>query len=313
MLTRDQTRAPAARPPAVPGERRRPIAFVALAVVLAAGFSRPLYHLIRYALHSDLFSYVLLIPFISLYLIWPKRSALVAPSRPAWRPALLPLLGGLGLLTGYTMALRSGWRPKTDDYLAVMTLSFLSILLSGSFIILGSDALRAIAFPVAFLFFMAPFPSAVLNWIESFFQHASADAAYALLTLTGMPVLKQGTELQMPGFSMRVATECSGIHSTLVLFITSLLAGQLLLRTAWARTVLPLAVIPLAILRNGLRIFTLGELCVNVDPRWIDSALHHRGGPLWFALSLVPFFLLLWLLRKSERRTHPPQTVESKT
>src|SRR5262249_56535760 len=35
----------------------------------------------------------------------------------------------------------------------------------------------------------------------------------------------QGLVFDLPGFSLEVAPECSGIHSTLVLFITSLLAG----------------------------------------------------------------------------------------
>jgi len=37
----------------------------------------------------------------------------------------------------------------------------------------------------------------------------------------------------------------------------------------------------------------------------IDSPIHHSGGPLFFVLSLVPFFLLLIWLRRSERRGHP--------
>jgi hypothetical protein len=41
-------------------------------------------------------------------------------------------------------------------------------------------------------------------------------------------------------------------------------------------------------------------LTVHQDPSWISSPLHHRGGPIFFALSLIPFFAALWLLRKSE-------------
>ena len=99
-----------------------------------------------------------------------------------------------------------------------------------------------------------------------------------------------------------VAEECSGIHSSLVLFITSLLAGRLLLRTPWRRAVLTLAIIPLAIARNGFRVFTIAELCVHVSPDMINAWIHRRGGPVFFALSLVPFFALLLLLRKSELR-----------
>jgi len=86
-----------------------------------------------------------------------------------------------------------------------------------------------------------------------------------------------------------------------VLFITSVLAGYLFLRSPWKRAVLTLAVIPLAILRNGLRIATLALLCVQIGPHMIDSIIHRKGGPFFFALSLIPFFLLLFWLRSSER------------
>jgi len=33
----------------------------------------------------------------------------------------------------------------------------------------------------------------------------------------------------------------------------------------------------------------------------IHSAIHHEGGPVFFALAMVPFFLLLIFLRRSEQ------------
>ena len=86
-----------------------------------------------------------------------------------------------------------------------------------------------------------------------------------------------------------------------LIFAVSLFAGHFLLRTPSRRTMLALAVVPIALLRNGFRIFTLGELCVNVDRNIIDSAFHHKGGPIFFALSLVPFLALLLWLRKTEK------------
>jgi hypothetical protein len=72
-------------------------------------------------------------------------------------------------------------------------------------------------------------------------------------------------------------------------------------------------VIPLGILRNGFRVFVIGMLCVHVGPRMIDSVIHHRGGPLFFALSLVPLFLLLWWLRRGERRVEATTTAATNT
>src|SRR5258708_1253210 len=48
--------------------------FALFALVLAICFTVPLYGLIRLALHSELYSHILLIPFITLYLIWIRRS-----------------------------------------------------------------------------------------------------------------------------------------------------------------------------------------------------------------------------------------------
>jgi len=134
-----------------------------------------------------------------------------------------------------------------------------------------------------------------------FLQHGSALAAHGFFQMTGATFLREGLIFQLPSITVRVAPECSGIHSSLVLFITSLVAGQLFLRSPWKRTILAVAVIPLALIRNGFRIYVIGELCTHIGPEMIDSPIHHRGGPLFFGLSLIPFFLLLYFLRKSER------------
>jgi exosortase/archaeosortase family protein len=84
--------------------------------------------------------------------------------------------------------------------------------------------------------------------------------------------------------------------------MTSFLAGYLFLRRFWTRAILVSAMIPLAILRNGFRISVIGWLCVHVSPAMINSPIHRRGGPLFFALSLIPFFLLLLFLRKRDIR-----------
>jgi exosortase C (VPDSG-CTERM-specific) len=146
-----------------------------------------------------------------------------------------------------------------------------------------------------------PIPGILMDGIETFLQHGSAAVAHALFSLSGAPFARDGLVFQLPGISLTVAPECSGIHSSLILFITSLLAGHLFLRTPWKRTVLALAVVPLALIRNGARIFTIGELCVHIGPEMINSAIHRHGGPWFFLLSLIPFFFLLLLLQKSDR------------
>jgi len=284
--------------------------FILWMVVLLCIFSLPLWRLARYAAGSDLNSHVLLVPVIVAYLIWLKRHFLAAQfagkksfgdaTRAGRIPGVTFLAFGAGF--GVYYAITAWRRPSAtpEDLLAVAMVSFVCAAISGAFFFFGKRVIASVAFPVFFGFFLVPFPTFLTIWLETFLQHASADAASALFTLSGSSVLRDGLVFRLPGISLEVARECSGIHSTLVLFITSLLAGHLLLRTGWKKGLLALVVIPLGILRNGCRIFTLGYLCVHLDPGIIDSPLHHRGGPIFFVLSLVPFFALLLLLRRSE-------------
>jgi len=283
--------------------RRRMILFAAFIVILSACFARPLYALWQYAVHNDFFSYIPLIPFITLYLIWLKRSELPRQPGVSWRWGAALAAGGAALLIGWACAAHPGWRPHKEDYLTVKTASYLLFAAAGCLVCFGSAISRVIFFPLAFLVFMVPMPSAMLNSVGLFFQQTSAVTASGMLDICGTPVMRNDLVLLLPGdFSLVIAPECSGIHSTMVLLITAVLAGHLFLHSGWKRFLLVVIVVPLAILRNGFRIFVIAELCVHISHEMINSPIHRRGGPVFFALSLIPFFLALLLLRKSEPR-----------
>jgi exosortase C (VPDSG-CTERM-specific) len=215
---------------------------------------------------------------------------------------LIPFVLGLVALVGYGVARANGVAFALDNYLALTIASFVCFILGGALLILGTPIVRALAFPLAFLVLMIPFPTAVTHGIEMFFQHTTSSVSYLFFQLSGTPVLRDETVFQLPGLVIRVAEECSGIRSSLVLFITSLVAGCLFLRSPWKRLILAAAVIPLGIVRNAIRVFTIAMLCLHWDPKAIDSPIHHQGGPLFFLMSLVPFFLLLQWLRRNEPR-----------
>ena len=276
--------------------------------MLLLAFSLPLYELARFAAASDLYSYILLIPFVSGYMVWLERGTLPVFSGPARLPAIVLGLGGLAVLAVYPLARHYCLNWSQDDFLALMMSAFLLLFSGGACWFLGKAIVRELVFPICLLFFLIPLPTFLLNAIELFLQQGSALAAEGFLTLCGATFFRDGLLFKLPTITLQVAPECSGIHSTLVLLITSLVAGKFFLRSPWKRTVLVLAVIPLALLRNGFRVFVLGELCTHFGPEMIDSPIHHQGGPLFFVLSLLPFFLLLIYLRKSESLASAPKT-----
>ncbi|MFO1487471.1 MAG: exosortase/archaeosortase family protein [Verrucomicrobiota bacterium] len=284
---------------------RRGKRFLLFAAALVACFGIPLLALLRFSLHSELYSHVMLIPAISGYLIWTDRRKINTAFESARLPAIFCFAIGISLLLFQTLFLAH--QPAVDeaDRLCVWTLAFLAMLVGGLSWIHGQKVARSVAFPLAFLVFMVPMPRVMEDGLVTFLQHASAETSYRMLTWSGMSVFREGTQFTLPHVSFGVAPECSGIRSTLVLFMTGLLAAYFFLKQKRSQLVLVLMLIPLGILRNSIRIFTLAWLAVKWNPDVLNSDLHHRGGPFFFAVSLLPFFLLIWLLRKLEARQFP--------
>jgi len=270
-------------------------------IVLLGAFAQPLFVLLNYAARSDLYSYILLIPFVSAYLIYLRRDQLPKNYVIDLPVAIAFLVTGVATLAFTWWLDFAGRAPAGNARIILLTLSFLCCLASGGFFFLGRDWMRAAAFPLAYLIFMVPMPDAMADALETASKYASAEVTNVLFHVTRTPFLRGGLIFQLPNITIEVAQECSGIRSSWVLFMTSILAANLFLKTPWRRLALIVVVIPLAILRNGFRILVIGLLCVNVGPQMIHSVIHRRGGPVFFMLSLVPFLLLLWLLRKGER------------
>jgi exosortase C (VPDSG-CTERM-specific) len=285
------------------GERKAPTSankrFVGWGIYLAilcGAFALPLREFTTFAAHSDVHSYVLLIPLVTAYLIYIRWKHLSRELSSAWGFALLLTAAGTGVLLASLHFAELG----QNDHMTLIALSFVCFVIAGTFLFLGSKWARSAMFPLFFLAFMIPLPELAVDALENASKVASAEVANWLFLITGTPFLRSGMDFQLPGITITVAKECSGIRSNLVLVITSLLAANMFLRTTWRRALLVFAVIPLGLLRNGVRILTISLLCVHIGPQMINSVIHRRGGPFFFAASLIPLFFLLWWLRRQE-------------
>jgi exosortase C (VPDSG-CTERM-specific) len=277
---------------------RRFLLFLGYVAIVAVAFALPLQIWATFAMGSDVHSYVLLIPFVTAYLLWIRWFQLPRGYKSSPALAIVPFVAGL-------FALLASWRLQLNpnDYASMVAVSFFCFVIAGAYFILGRRWMRAAAFPMAFLVFMIPLPAAAVDYLEIASQNASAEVSNILFMITETPTLRDGNLFQLPGITIQVAQECSGIRSSLVLFITSLLAAHLFLRTLGHRAVLVASVIPLGLLRNGFRILVVALLCVHIGPHMINSPIHRKGGPIFFAASLVPLFILLWALYRSEQKT----------
>jgi len=279
--------------------RQRIAAWIGWIVIATAAFGQPLVRLMQYAAGSELNSYIPLVPAVTVFLLYLRRTVLdhAYGSSIVGTVALVAISGA-----ALTASALWGARMSVNDGLALMALGYVSLVAAGGFLFLGSRWMASAAFPMAFLAFLVPMPDAIANELEIASMLASADVAAWFLTATGTPLLRDGQVLPLPGIVLEVAQVCRGIRFSWVLFITSLVASHLFLESPWRRIVLVAFVIPLGIVRNGFRILVIGLLCVYIGPHMIDSVIHHQGGPLFFVLSLGPLFLLLWWLRRRDSR-----------
>lgn len=279
----------------------RDICFLVLVVACILLFRDPLALVLAGSLqdqHSQHYSHISLIPFLCLYLLYLRRAAIFAAVE--WNP----LLGAIPMIVGGAISL--GTKEPINQALDSLSPSILSFVMMcwGIFLFCyGIHALRTASLGLSLLIFMVPFPSAVLDAIVGFLQHSSAEATDLLFSVLGVPVLREGFVFSLSDFTIYVAEECSGIRSALALFITGLAAGDLFLRSVWGKMGLVAIVVPLAIVKNAVRIVGLALLANYVDPDFLlDSALHRNGGIPIFLASLAVLFSLVWVLRKLERR-----------
>ena len=275
---------------------KRLIGWCIYLVILCGAFALYLRELTAFAAHNQVHSYILLIPLVTAYLIYIRWKHLSRELSSSWGYALLSAAAGIGALLASQYFIDLG----QNDYVTLIALSFFCFVIAGIFLFLGNKWARSAMFPLFFLAFMIPLPEAAVDLLENASKQASAEVANWLFLISGTPFLRNGTLFQLPGITITVAKECSGIRSSLVLVITSLLAANMFLHTTWRRALLVCAVIPLGLLRNGFRVLVISLLCVHIGPDMINSVIHRRGGPVFFALSLVPLFAMLWLFRRQE-------------
>ena len=268
-----------------------------LLLAAVAWFWQPLVSLFSLTQQQEHYSHIVLIPCLSLYVLYLDRKAIFASRE--WSPWLGSLVIGIGAWC-YWSADATIFAP---DQLS-MTILALVVMCWGIFVsCFGATLCRKVSFGLLFLLFMVPLPSFLLDAIIGFLQRASTEATEVLFSLLGVPVLRQGFVFSLSNFTIHVAPACSGIRSALALFITSIVAGHFFLLSPWGKMGLVAIVIPLAIIKNAFRIVGLALLANYVDPTFItESALHRSGGIPLFIVSLVVLLSLAWLLRRFEKK-----------
>jgi exosortase len=269
--------------------------FTAVAMIVAYTPIRALYSSNK----SEYYSHIALIPLVSIYLIYIKRKEIFAQVNYLFVVGIPVLLLGIALFLGGIL-----WGAPLDknNYASLIAFSIF-IFINGAFILLyGISAYRTALFPLLFLIFIVPIPTALMDNIIYFLQVGSTEFTNLLFLASGTPYIRDGFVFHLPNVSVEVAEQCSGIRSSMAIFIVAILAGYMFLKSYWKIIFLVICAVLIAMLKNGIRILTLSLLGNYVDPRILSSSLHKEGGTPFFILGLLLLAPILFFLRRSEKK-----------
>lgn len=216
-----------------------------------------------------------------------------AGARPFVKPGSLVLTwAGLILsLAVYTFG-------RAFDFISLETAGVYGTGVSMFYSRIGLRSLLHMWFPVGYLSFLIPPPQWLIDQLTGPLKQFVSWAAMSVLSFAGIPVAREGVTIYVSAYRLLVEDACSGMNSLVGLVAVSLIYIYLLrgsnLRYA---TLLLIAIIPIAVLGNILRIMTLILLTYYFGDEVAQGFLHQTAGLFLFAVDLILVFALdkaLW-------------------
>jgi exosortase len=262
--------------------RRSAAAVAAVAVAIVCLYAATLASLARHWAGDDDFSHGFFVIPLAAYFLWERRKALLeAPVRPS--------LAGLVLVAASLLVFIAG-RFGAELYLT--RVSLIGVLAGSVLFMAGWKQLRIAAFPLAFLLLMVPLPSIIFNQITFPLQGIAARAGEAVIAAAGVPVLREGNILHVPGRALEVAEACSGIRSLMSLLMLAIVLGYFTERRTGARIAIALAAVPIAIIANAARVAGTGLAAYWVSPAAAEGFFHTFSGWIVFVVALAGLIMV---------------------
>jgi exosortase A len=253
------------------------VVVLVLAWVLVA-FAPTTWSMIEIWERSDTFAHGFLVVPIVLYLLWRNRAVTDAIVPRPW----LPALGGI-VVAGAVWFIASRLRVNSVAQFAMIAMVPLAVLA-----LLGTAALRVLAFPLAFLFFAIPFGEFLMPTLID----RTADVTIAALRLTGVPVYREGNFFTIPSGRWSVVEACSGLRYLIASLMVGCLFAYLSYRTPRRRAIFVACSIAVPIVANWIRaymIVMLGHLSGN---RIAVGADHLLYGWIFFGIVMALLFFI---------------------
>jgi exosortase B len=251
--------------------------WVALLPGLALLYLPTFVDLARGAWRDDAHAHGPLILAVSAFLVWRERHALARMTSSAPGSGLALVFVGLALwLLG-----------RTQGLMPIEAGSLLPLAAGLTLLSWGRAGLARLAFAIAFLAFYVPLPGFVLDAFTNPLKELVSSIVANVLAFAGHTVERSGVVIAVDGQEMLVADACSGLNSIVSLLALGLLYGHLRRASALRMALLVLAVIPIAIVANVLRVLALVLIVTHYGPEAAQGWVHDALGLSVFVVALL--------------------------
>jgi exosortase A len=225
---------------------------------------------------SGTYSHGFFIVPVFLWLVWGRRHELarLAAKPTGW--ALAPLAAsGMLWLAGHWMALA---QPSQFAMVAMVPLAMASVL--------GIAWVKALLFPLAYLFFAVPFGESLVPVLMDW----TADFTVAALRASGVPVYRDGLHFDIPSGKWSVVDSCSGIRYLFACLAASSLYGWMIYRSNARRLIFIGIALVIAIVANWVRAYAIVMLGHLSNNQIATGADHLVYGAVFFAIIMALVF-----------------------
>jgi exosortase len=250
-----------------------------------------LYRLFKYWQQPD-WSHGFLIPLFCLYIVNAKRRQLLTDDHQGsfWGLVIMVMSMAVYALSIYT---RFGY-PQP--------LSIISMVVGVVLLLRGWRALWLSLFPIGFLILAIPPPERLYRAITQPLQlGAAAIATVVLNALPGADVERGGINIAYfmedgRSNTFTVTGACSGMRSLMAFVALGLAMAYFTPRPPWHRIAIAIAVVPVALFCNILRVLITGSCQMYGYENLATGTAHTILGFLMFGLGFLIYLGILWTL-----------------
>jgi exosortase len=233
--------------------------------------------LVRQWATDDNYSHGFIVVPLALFFAWERRAALQGAE-------IKPSVAGAVLVAASLLAFVAG---RLGAELFLTRLSLVGVVSGVVLFVWGRRHFGILAFPLAFLLLMIPLPAIIFNQIAFPLQLLASQVGETAIAAAGIPVLREGNVLELPGTRLEVAEACSGIRSLVSLLTLAIVLAYFTENRPGRRVIIALSSIPIAILANAARVAGTGMMSHWIGEEAARGFFHTFSGWLMFVVAFL--------------------------